>query len=498
MSVQGKVGLTFVKGYSILEAVIERSVGIIINQRPNSKSRNYEKEGFTKIAQDRRHIIKKLKPIDQNSRPIVVFFLLILVLIISACNPNAEHKNFTSDPISSVAHGSIIGTDGNIITPNENFILGVQEYYIQTIWKTFNKNYLKTGEEIKRTIYNLVTNKVLANAIFLDWLLEKEQPEKIMHIAVANDALRWYYISNIQKDPILPTGDEPWAKGIETEIAVKFVNAGMDIFIEAPSNAFYMRQCLEAGVPIPDNLFDDTWERLGFFEHSSNRPSELMIYRSSDPAGFCLARNDYVDGISGFYGLICLGTQSSNACFFQDHGITFSGDKNISELGIGISLGCTFCHAGENPFIVHPEDPVFMEAATLKRDFLDPDGIPNLMAADWYKPMFNPRTPRSESFPQNPEPSNISQLEEVPFPDKKCTTCHSKNGGGGRFPRESEFNENYCGNVLYPALMGWGDFSATMPLFDLPNVNKYLNQINKLRRWCGDEPLVGGEPVIGN
>ena len=434
--------------------------------------------------------MNKFKPSSQDSKSIVVFFLIILVLIISSCRPKAEYDNFTSDPISTVFHGSIIGTDGNVITPSENFILGVQEYYIATILKNLKQSYPKIGVEIRRKIDASVANKVLANAIFIDWLLEKEQPDEILDIAPANNALRWYYLLNIQKNPILPTGGEPWAKGIETEIAVKFVNAGMDIFIGVDTGAKYQQDCLDAGVPVPDKLFDDKWVRLGLYGHQEQfGKTELSIYRNEAPAGFCLSTTHYANenSVSGRQALICLGTQTNNACFFEGYGIDFGGDTNINDVDYSLSMYCTGCHVGENPFIVHPQDPVFTEAARLKSEFLDPPGtLPNLMSTDWYTPMFNHSIVESPGFhgSNNPDPININDLDSVFVgsggPVKKCTTCHKKDSSAGRFPKYSTTN-SYCGSVLSKSLGVSPTFPATMPMFDLANADKYIHNINQLQ-----------------
>ncbi|NGX85278.1 hypothetical protein [Aequorivita sp. KMM 9714] len=411
----------------------------------------------------------------------------------------------------AVAHGSIYGTDGNSITPSEDFILGVQEYYIKSLLKNLKKSDPKTERRLRGKINNLVTNKVLANALFLDWLLEKEQRVEVSNIEPINNALRLYYITNIQKNPILPTEDVPWAKGIETDIAFELELEGLDkfenldVFIEpVESGPKYIQDCIDAGVPVPNKLFDSTWVKLGRLEKyaETERKRELFIYRSLDPPGFCIAMisnaiNEYE---SGHYDLICFGTQSNNACFFERDGLVYNESNLVGEFNEELDVNdvdnriityCTRCHAGENPFIVHPEDPVFIEAAKLKRDFLDtPNTLPNLMGTDWYNPMFNHAavTETYEHVLGNPPPPLLSPIAFVES-EKKCTSCHSKDGTGGRFPYRAPVE--YCS--IFDTSIG-----STMPLYDQANTNKYINEINQLKKYICDQSIGGGGEVLGD
>ena len=137
------------------------------------------------------------KGIQKLSLTLVSLIIVFFLILTEGCKKN-NYLSIDSDPILAIAHGEIIGIDGNTIDPKADFILAAQEHYIQTTWDSLKKVSPSLGLEIKNAIYNAVDDKTLANALFLDWLLEKVQPKNVAHLTVTNNALRWYYVKNIQ------------------------------------------------------------------------------------------------------------------------------------------------------------------------------------------------------------------------------------------------------------------------------------------------------------
>jgi hypothetical protein len=93
---------------------------------------------------------------------------------------------------------------------------------------------------------------------------------------------------------------------------------------------------------------------------------------------------------------------------------------------------CTDCHAGNNPYVIHPGTPL---------------GLPNLaglplVGQDFYEPLVHPK------WPQNPGPIDSPGV---------CAACHVSGGQGGGFPMISTELSQYCALVLRNAI------NRTMP-----------------------------------
>lgn len=107
---------------------------------------------------------------------------------------------------------------------------------------------------------------------------------------------------------------------------------------------------------------------------------------------------------------------------------------------------CTDCHAGENPFIIHPNDPAFVAAIA---------SVPRIFPDAWPTPIV------PALFPGNPEP--LDQLGPVSEGQLRCDTCHAQGGVGGRFPLPSTDHLRYCAEVLAPAVGEDPNIPYTMP-----------------------------------
>ena len=216
----------------------------------------------------------------------------------------------------------------------------------------------------------------------------------------------------------------------------------------------YVEECRAAGVPVPDTVldFDNGWTNRGSMsltfltdEYDEN-DNEIWSWESAEPQGVCLALPRWIekDGVerAEVLGLICMGTETSRACFFDNpKGTNYPrGEaRDIEDFVGGYDLianqqgKCTDCHAGENPFIVHPEDPAFDDLHMSQ--VLRPD--------DWYEPII----PLDPAWPQNPGPI---ALPSTPAGQQTCDQCHEQGREGGRFPDVARLN-GYCGMVLEKA-----------------------------------------------
>lgn len=426
-----------------------------------------------------------------NTRPITFLLLAISIVvgIIGACT-KPEPEPFRSDPIMAVGHAAFIGVDGKEISPDTTFIRRAQGYYINLLLDADD-----TAADVQRSrkvVYELVKDKIYANALFIDWLIANRKPQRVAHLTTVNNALRWHYYLKLQYRKV-PKDRREWAKGVDDEeTAEELEDAGFVVYaITTNSGAAYVAECREAGVPVPDAMFSSEWTFKDSFDKefiSESSTAELHLYESTSPAGICLALPRYPGGgdEASLLGIICLGTQSNKSCFFDNpRGETFTRDVEVSidEFVGGTALvangqgTCTDCHAGENPYVVHPEKSAFAGLAPLPGGWPDP-----LVDASW---------------PQNPGPTNL--LDAVSSTGR-CDSCH-RVGSAGRFAEFSNELSGYCGTVfgtaVTEAVYGGSAPDAskrTMPPFGADK-SSYMAHIDAIKAACNNPPTGGGVVV---
>ncbi len=427
---------------------------------------------------------------------LALFALVLGFVVVASCRApiKTEPEPATTDPILAVGHGAFIGADGKEVRPNRDFIQSAQQHYISTILKS-----AATGDtpkrlddariqQIRKLIYDRVKDNILANGIFLDWLIEEGQPEDSARLTIYGNALRWYYYLHIL-DNRRPE-ENTWHKGLDPETADELDRNGVPttVYLKTTAGgAEYRGECREAGVPVPDAMFSAEWALQGTFDNefiSTSSQAELWLFESTSPQGACLALPRYPASGGGFsneaelLGIICLGTVTNKTCFFDNpRGRTFTRgvEVSINEFVGGADLVangqgvCSDCHAGENPYVVHPEKPAFA-------------GLPNLQPSGWPDPLV------VASWPQNPGPTNL--LDAVSSTGQ-CDSCH-RVGSAGRFPEVSTELPGYC-NVVLATAIGTSP-RRTMPPFGMDR-SLFTAHINALVDACGDPPTGGGVVV---
>lgn len=374
-------------------------------------------------------------------------------LLVAGCNgPDSSQPDLAA--VAYIAHGGFFTASGEPVEPTLERIRATQKHYIDLL-----KEAPKASAVPAELIFELVTDPIVANALYLDQLLLAVAPKKRAYWEGVNDATRLEYLVRLRGDEA-PQMGETWHRGVPAEVAEKLEAAGVFVSVrvhnggrvQASSGSSgdvvatplvidtegdsYVAQCREEGVPIPNRVLDTSWDNLGQLTtriglSSTYDRAELWSYKSTSPTGTCLALSLSDDTKAPHLDLICLGTESGKACFFEGNENTPSRPE-VGELFGGTALFggiCSDCHAGENSFIIHPDDPVF--ADLLMSDV-------QLMPLQWYEPLVQ------AGWPQNPGP--MTSLGPVSEGQQKCTSCHVS-GGAGRFPRVTELN-GYCIEVV--------------------------------------------------
>lgn len=398
--------------------------------------------------------------------------LLGLVTLIAACTPRAPEA-IGDNPLLTVGHGAFFTPDGKQVAPDLEFVQRAQRYNIETLRAAARDRKGIALAETRTLIDSAVNDRVIADAIYLDWLIDVVEPENAATLRAINNALRWHYMDELSKRDW--SQDQRDWKGVGRDIASRLRERGVRIQASiAVGGTEYIRSCAAAGVPIPPPVFTGGWVNRGALANpfiSQGATAEVMFFQSTEPEGACIALPRYPPGSdrATLFGLICVGTQSRNACFWDNpRDKTFQ--KNvpvpIDDFVGGLDLVanaqgvCTDCHAGENPYVIHPDEPAF-------------DGItPDIMPTGWHRPLVD------ASWPQNPGPTNALDAQAS---TRRCDSCH-RAGAAGRFPDASSQLPGWCGTVFATAVGGGA--TNTMPPTGLGPQSDYADHIAVIKDLC--------------
>ena len=409
-------------------------------------------------------------------------YTLALMLLLVAC-ARREPSELTAKPLIAVGHGAFIAADGTQIRPDLPFIERAQRYYTRTLLDAARGRKTLAFDATRTFIENNVRDPLLARALYLDWLIDAVEPPDAALLRMINNALRWQYLDRLSKQE-WSAEQRAW-KGIGKDLAERLRAGGVKIQASiAVGGGEYIRACAAAGVPVPPPVFSAGWTNRGALGKPFLSPSltaEVMFFASAQPEGACIALPRYASGSdrAELFGLICIGKQSRNACFWDNPKGRFF-QKNvpvaIDEFVGGMDLVangqgvCSDCHAGEDPYVIHPDDAPFA-------------GItPAIMPSGWYRPLVD------ASWPQNPGPTTA--LDAVAS-TSRCDSCH-RLGSAGRFPDASKQLPGWCGTVFGTAVGGGP--TNTMPPAGLGPQSDYANHIKTIRDLCKRD-VTGGTIV---
>jgi len=408
------------------------------------------------------------------AQTLVALATLLLVVYAQTREPQTKTADvYASGPIMAVGHGAMLDHRGNRIEPTPEFIADAQRYYLDALSRHASKEQqarlAKMREGFDKAAKWNSQETAYANHAWVRWLIAAVNPPRASTLSSINAFLRQEYfeLTNPKFRPsprlleLLPKpGDSPGqhdaangngdglgygdSHSSDTPTFIMNTNA---------SGPAYIAECQANGVPTPPDWGSGAWVSKGllsvnFLAKPSTPTAEVFSFTSNSPLGVCIALPRSSGSTIKLLGIICLGKSSGKACFWDNQSndsgfpiqqgvpVPLSQFAGGAELEGGSGGECTDCHAGENPFIVHPGTG--LAAATM---------MPNT----WYKPLVHP------SWLQNPGPTNLLACVPLGPNDGSCLTCHSSGmAGGGRFPAVSTALSTYCG------LMGMA-MNQTMP-----------------------------------
>jgi hypothetical protein len=377
-----------------------------------------------------------------------------------------------ADPIAGVGYGLMFDAQGKVIEPTPAFRRRALDYYLNRLIGEAPGSLRAEYQEVRKRLeanekaYGI--DEILSQSLLIDWLINKLKPDSEAHLAAKNRTLRLGHV----KDNAGERADWRFPDhqfGLPRVILDFALDNGILFKSTSASGREYIAQCREAGVPIPPTWGTVSWVHEGDLTTNfvgSGNPASVFTAESTSPDGICVALPRISGNTISLLGIICLGRDTSNVCFWDRANTPVNAQVPIEDFLGGAALGdvCSDCHAGENPYVVHPGSPL--------------DLGNRIKTTAWYTPLVKP------SWPQNPGPSILPEIVPLGASDLRCTSCHTQ-GFAGRFPEVGALNF-YCPTVLNNAI------NQTMPP-GAPGDPGYAAHADAMRAFCDQRPPGGSE-----
>ena len=410
-------------------------------------------------------------------------FLVITAALLAGCatgNNIETWKVLPADPLSGVGHGAFFDPKGKEIEPSPEFVAEAQRYYLKRLYLQADQEQQRRFTALQRSLAKVTqtrAERALVNAALIHWLIEQVQPRDGAFIGSKNTALMSRLVS-IRNGEMF--GKENGAVPLNKNLIDLLRRQGLITWLATTSGGSeYAAECRRAGVPLPPDWGTPAWKFVNPLTTkfiSAGIDADLYVFESESPRGLCFALPRSSGDTISLLGIICLGTESSKSCFWdnQDAKQNYPIKKNtvvpISKFAAGADLlngsggMCTDCHAGENPYVVHPGEPMDMGSKILPKM--------------WSEPLVHP------SWAQNQGPSTAFSGIVLGSGEDSCTSCHSK-PPGRRFPEVSTDTPLYCSTILPQAI------SRTMPPGSPGNNASYKKHKDALQASCKKPPTTG-------
>ncbi len=417
-----------------------------------------------------------------------------------------------NEPIAYIGHGAMFDAEGREIPPTAEFIEAAQAWYLAYLSeKASGRRFKARRDRLVRTFADLPfqgQERLMARQAVLEQLLlisgiERTDPRLPGKVNLIGYNLNW----------VLPTraGDIYWrARDFKPTTALDRWMATNKIGRYAPRPQFlvtsntgqaYIDECRANQVPIPPsiNQMDPAgtagWKIEGLIPQTQQfiefTPAQLRSFRA--PNGVCIALPRFTDATMSTVfldGVICQSNVTSKVCFWDNQranppgggfgqGFSFGATTIVpigvpatpgglyqgggKEIEFGTGAVCTDCHAGENPYIVHPN-------ATIRTGYTFGNLSTDL-------PLFGPG--RYDPIVGASWPMNALSHSPALTP-ATCTGCHAQ-GGNGRLPHLSNQLPGYCGTILRGAVAGLAPAGVPPRLPTMPTTSP--GSLNGTQAW---------------
>ncbi|HEX7190383.1 MAG TPA: hypothetical protein VF381_02320 [Thermoanaerobaculia bacterium] len=444
--------------------------------------------------------------------------LAFVVCLLALATPGVIAAD--DEPIAYIGHGGFFDHNGSQIAVTPEWVAATQEWYRKKLLSALAPAQKTEFASFEKKLNTAVKAEGQARLVVqqrsLDWLAAHSKQIDIRTVGKLNAlaySLKWKLPQGLEKEP--PAVREEFRLDPNLMDVLKNFTPGTIQVLSATTNTgqAYINECSAAGVPIPPTIgvLDPNgtagWKSQGFIPTADQfivgSPAEVRTYKSTSPAGMCIALPRYTDAslsTVGLDGVICLGQTSSKVCFWDNemmnNPFSFTSGTHIpigipnlainaaglyqaggAEIPSGGGI-CTDCHAGENPYIIHPNSN--LGAGVLMGSLNGPPQNLPTFAVNRYDPLV------VASWPQN-----ALSMSPALVPSQ-CLGCHVQ-GGAGRFPHLSSDIPSYCGTILANAI------TRTMPP-SAPGSLASDTGVVTFRNWCNTAPSAGptnrGDPHL--
>jgi hypothetical protein len=365
-------------------------------------------------------------------------------------------------PVVASGHGALLDAQGREVEATPGLVLETQRAYVEALAGRLDAAGRAAFEGRRRALAGdapAQADLVHANAALIAGLIAQVGPA---------DAARWASLNAALRDRLTarggPAPSEAMARRLADDAAAAAAPALAPAAATGTSGAAYIDECRAAGVPIPPDWGSPAWKSRGVLNDefiSAGLEAEVFVFESGAPRGVCVALPRSAGGNISLLGVICQGNDTSRACFWDNANVPKGATVPLASFKGGAALlggdVCTDCHAGRNPFVVHPGTP------------LDIGGI--LAPNAWHQPL------APAGWPQNPGPT--TQLDGVPVApgEGSCAACH-----GGLPQLSKAVLPGYCAAVMGNAI------GRTMPPAGPAAALDHFGHAQAIAELCGLPP----------